>query len=577
MTNIKKIFPRVILLGFIIALIIFAYWELPNTFFQQDEWQGFAENIYYQSLGVAGIFNHFLPSDAISHFNPLSVLFGIIEFLLLYINFNLYAWQSIIVHILNACLVYYFVYNFLKSRKIAFIAALFFGVNSIPSQAVTWVATVSSYEIPTAFVILSLIFFNKFIVQKEHKKRNLLSSLTTLFISLLFHEIGIFLFVFYPIVFFLYVKDGWKKMLPTFLYGMILLLSIFFLIRAPFFFISSLHSVPTVTDISRPSISVYPYRIISISFKSFADSFFPEKTLINISDQVIRLAYPQFVAIDNAPNPYVSQLIVFDLVSYILTFILLCFLFLISRMIKEKEIREGLISSIIFVSTSLLPYAFVSGKAGYASILEPKFFYISSIGTSVIIAITFYYILVKFSKSWVRKFIIFLILVSYFIIHMNAIKINVEKLVKMSIPIKSFLTIIKSSYSKLPQSVIFYTMSNKAYYGMPDDEKTLPVEIGFGQMLMVWYQADEKFPGCFYKDAFFLDILTQGYRTCDGRGFGYFRNYDKLISAVRQNKVPVEDIIAYSWTDETKDFKDITKTVRLRVIQSLQSENGIKK
>lgn len=107
---------------------------------------------------------------------------------------------------------------------------------------------------------------------------------------------------------------------------------------------------------------------------------------------------------------------------------------------------------------------------------------------------------------------------------------------------------------------------------MPDNEKTLPVQIGFGEMLMVWYQTEEKLPGCLYKDAFFLDILTEGYRQCGGRGFGYFRNYDKLITAIRTNKIPPENVISYSWNGKTEEFKNITKEIQIKVQNDINQD-----
>ena len=564
MNYFKTIRFHVIALIIIALFIVFTYWSLPNTFFQQDEWQGLAEIIYYQSIGTTGIVNYFFPPDAISHFNPLGAVFALVESLLLYTNFTPYAWLSIILHVVNAFLLYYFVLIFLKSRKIATISALIFSVNSVSSQAVTWVAAASSYEIPTAFIIMSLIFFHKFLVQEENKRKNLVLSMLMLLISLLFHEIGIFLFLFYPIIFLLYKKSERKKLFKTFFYGISLVMLVYLLMRIPFFFID-LHIVPTVTDISRPPIIVYPYRLISLGMKSFAGSFFPEKTLISFSDQVVRLAYPQFVASDNEPNPYIAQLIVFDLTSYIISISIICLIILLIRFTHEKRFSGALVWSFIFVPTSLLPYAFVLGKAGYSSIFSPHYYYVCSIGTSIIIAIIFYYLLQKFSKSQVGKFLVFLILSLYIINHIYTVRASVERLVKISTPIKSFLATIKSSYPKLPQNVIFYTASNKAYYGMPDNEKTLPVQIGFGEMLMVWYQKEEKFPGCLYKDAFFLDILTEGYRQCDGRGFGYFRDYDKLIKAIKENNIAQNSIIAYSWNGKSMKFSDITEQLRAKI------------
>lgn len=564
MRYLKAIPVYIIVLIFLSVLVVFAYWNLPETFFQQDEWQTLLSSIYFRSKGIEGILESFFPVDPVSHVNPASRVFAWFEYIAYYTNFSHYAWQSIVLHVFNSLLLYYFALSLVKSRKVAFIAALFFGVNSIPSQAVTWVAAANSYEVPATFILLSMIFFRRFIAQNRDHRKNILLSLVMLFISLLFHEVGIFLFLFYPMVFFLQEKSQRRKLFSIFLHSLILFIFIFFLVRVPFFF-GFKSPLPEATDISHPPFAVYPYRLLSISMKSFAGNFFPEKILIGLSDQVVRIAYPQFVTSDNVPNPYIAQSIVFDLVSYVLTISIICILILLIRFMREKKLTEALVFSLIFVPTSLLPYAFVLGKAGYASILEPKFFYVSSIGASIIIATASYSLIRTFSKKRIVKASVYVLLSIYIVSHIYAVRSNVSNLVKISIQRKSFLTVIKSSYPRLPQKVIFFIQSDTAYYGMPESEKGLPVQIGFGKMLMIWYQKEESFHGCMYEDQFLLSILEEGYRNCGGRGVGYFRKYDKLLRAIRENHLSPDTVIAYSWHGNTNQFTDTTSEIQKRL------------
>ena len=563
----RKSFLSIILF----LIILLAYWDLPKTFFQQDEWQSLAAAIYYQSISFSGIVQSFLPSDAISHFNPLAKIYEWFTFLFFYTNFEFYAWLSIGVHAINTFLLYYFVLLTFQNRKLAFFAAILFGVNSIASQAVTWVAAINSYEIPTVFILLSLIFFHRFLRQKEHRNRNVLFSFSLLFISLLFHEIGIFLLIFYPLIFFLYTKSEWRKLFPALLYSLLLFIFAFFLIRVPFFF-GFTTTLPVVTDISRPSVTVYPYRLVSIAMKSFAGSLIPERTLIEISQSVVYLGYPQYLTADNLPNPFITQSIVFDLTSYMFTVIIVCIIIFCIKLTRDKKLKDALFWALLFVPASLIPYGFVLGKAGYASILEPKFFYVGSIGISILVAAAAYSLLIKFSKQKILKTIVYFLLGLYFVHHLMAVKTNSNNLVEIGTQRKEFLTNIKSSYKKLPQNAVFFTQSDTAYYGMPDDERILPVQIGFGKMLMIWYQKDERFPGCLYEGQFLLPLLEEGYRSCGGRGFGYFRNYDKLIDTIKTNNIKVESVIAYSWNGKSEKLEDITSEIRTRIKIDLENK-----
>ncbi len=560
----KHIIPVI----FVIFAIFFAYAGLVNTYFQQDEWQFFAGNIYYESKGIIGILESFLPVDALSHVTPLSMAYLWGTYVLFGTNFTPHAYLSIVLHALNALLLYYFVFIWLKNRTISFIAALFFGLNSIPSQSVTWVAGQNSYEIPVFFILLSLIFFQKFLRNNIHRKINIFLSLVMLFVSLLFHENAMFLFLFYPLIFLLDTFSDRKKILHFFSYTLALFALAFFLVRLPFFF-GFITSLPERSDISHPSVSVYPYRMMSKSLKSFAGSFIPEKTLIHVSDMVIYLGYPQFLTNDRIPNPFIAQSIVFDLVSYVLTILIILAINLFRKRITERKLSNALRWSLLFVITSFLPYSFVLGRPGYASILEPKFFYVGGIGISIIVAVISYYLILGFSKRKILRTFIYLLLGLYFMFHLLAVKSNIDNLVEIGMRRKAFVNTITSAYKTLPQRVVFYVQSDTAYYGMPDNEKILPVQVGFGKILMIMYQKDEHFPGCLYEGQFLLAPLEVGYRYCDGRGFGFIRTYESLLQILKENKLDAANVIAYSWNGKTKQFVNMTDAIQTRVAQDI--------
>ena len=98
-----------------------------------------------------------------------------------------------------------------------------------------------------------------------------------------------------------------------------------------------------------------------------------------------------------------------------------------------------------------------------------------------------------------------------------------------------------------------------------DEEKILPFQSGFGQTLLVWYYENEKFPTCLYEDIFLYDIYSQGYKYCQGRGFGYFREYEELLRTLKENKLGSENVIAFSWESKKENLLDITPQVRTQI------------
>ncbi|MDP2638270.1 MAG: hypothetical protein Q8P26_04380 [Candidatus Levybacteria bacterium] len=129
----------------------------------------------------------------------------------------------------------------------------------------------------------------------------------------------------------------------------------------------------------------------------------------------------------------------------------------------------------------------------------------------------------------------------------------------------AYLKSIQSEHPKLLTQTIFYIQSNKTYHGMPEEERNLPVQSGFGRMLMLWYDNTEDFPACMFEGVFLHDLIAQGYRECEGRGFGYFRNYPKLLSFLESSNIAPKQVIGYSWDDNTQKLMDISGKTSQRI------------
>ena len=233
------------------------------------------------------------------------------------------------------------------------------------------------------------------------------------------------------------------------------------------------------------------------------------------------------------------------------------------------SLTKALVFSLVFMGISSLPFVFVPGRAGYFSIFEPRNLYILAIGSSLMLVI-FSYILASLlsKKPKIVNFLTLFFLIPLLFFHIKTIQKDIKNLKVISDLRRSFLIQIQTSYPELPQKVIFYTQSDACYYGLPEEEKTLPVQSGFGRMLMIWYQEKENFPGCLYEDQFLHDLISQGYQECQGRGFGYFRDYNQLKEALRENNLSVDDVFAFSWKGKAEEFKGVSQQIR----EKLQNE-----
>ncbi len=573
-----KLFNRTFFFIILLSLVtIFTYKDLSKTFFQQDEWLYMGTNTI--SLNSPTLFlDIVLPfQGGLTHFFPFTTFYILLQYILFNTNFHYYALADIVFHLANGILVFLLIKKITKSEIFSVLTSLLFLTYSISHQAVSWVSAGSGILFATFFSLVTLLFFIEYLGSK--KMRHLFISLASVLVALLFKEIAIFIFLFIPL-YWLYFKKKtggkflprWKEVLPFFiLFGGYISLRLFFVL---FNFSTPLFAVPD--SYPAPKI-VYLYRTIAVPLKGFSQSFFSQQFLIETSEDIARLSYPQysqFVYSTGEVNPYISQTIMYDFLSYILSILLFVVAYIVFKIFtkeKAKTLKDAVVFSVLLLLTSLTPFILLPGKVGYFSIFEPRYLYIASIGASLGIVLFLFAISGIILRSKAQRVFFVCILVFLLVcFQIQTVHKDISFLKDIGEARKSFLTKVKMDYKTLPSQVMFYTESDQVYYGI-GDQKILPVQSGFGQMLMVWYQDTEHFPICLYDREFLYEITSEGYRFCDGRGFGYFRNYNNLLHEFKKNNLKTESVIGYSWNSKQEKFSDITSSLRARIKKDLSN------
>jgi len=544
-----------ILTGFIV------FQRLPFTFFQQDEWVLFGNFIYWDKAGLSW-FERLFTYEHYGHLIPLSDFFSYWRFNLFKLHFLGYGIFSISIHIINAYLVYIFARSLLKNNMIAFISALLFLTSSTTHQTITWTVTTMGTAGSTFFVILSLIFFIKYVKEKE-RLRFLLLSLVLFLVALGFKETPIFLFFFMP-AFFLIWKD-YKVSLRKLLFSSGTMLFLYIIFRITFFLLNPIPE-QKAQDLVQPPTPAYVFRVFVLPIRLIVQSIVPAETIIKTSRSLIRLAYPQFMRGGNA-DPYIVESVGADIITLVFFIIIMIAggsLILFFEKRKQKRLSKTILISFVFVALSSTPFIVVPGRAGFTSLLDGRHLYLSYIFVSILLAVFIYGIYVF--SSWKKTGgIIAVILISIFILfNVKNIRRDIHMQVAIGNSRYMILSKVTDSYPKLPGRVLFYFESDKAYYGLPEEEKILPFQSGLGQTLLVWYNAaGESFPACFYKgEEYLYELLSEGYKECEGRGFGYFRKKESLIIAAKKNNLPPENIIGFSYASSSNSLRDITEKLR---------------
>src|SRR5258708_38860955 len=157
-----KRISRITLLFFVVlaALLAFTYWRLPQTFYQQDEWQVLGYNL------VQGPYNIIKYSSPIQLFlgegRPLTRALNIIFFGVFQYTIMPTVLFALVLHFLYCWLVFRLAEKLSSKTIIAVVATIFFAVNVVAIQAVTSAAARGTVP-STTFFLFSLLSYLDFL------------------------------------------------------------------------------------------------------------------------------------------------------------------------------------------------------------------------------------------------------------------------------------------------------------------------------------------------------------------------------------------------------------------------------
>lgn len=525
---------------FLLVIFIFIYWRVSFIFFQQDEWLSFGlMSAQEQGLPInLGIDFHFVPLNLFIA-NLLFKLFG-----LNYIAYNL---VGLIFHFINGVLVYLISFKLLQKRIISLISSILFITSPVASQLVMWpavsIATLSLTFTLTAWIILLKNSINRRIIWSF-----LIAILMILAFLTMEYSLGLLLFI--PVAFlFLHRKIDRKEKI-VFILPIFIMNFIYFVTR---FIILSLTTSNSSVKLSEGYFLDFIGKFFYIPFKSLTQLTIPENILIFISHLFTK-------------NIIKAETIIFQYltigIGIIISLIIVYFLFVIVK--RGKLIyKNSLIMILVFLFSCVLPFLLLPGIAGNFIIFPPRYLYFGISGVALLVGI-------MFDASWLNKnlkshfnvLIKFLLIFSILFMIIVGTFNNLEKekvLVSTGKEREDILNIIKKSYPKLPEKVIFFIESDSSYYYQ--EEKILPFQSGLGQILLVWYR-QENLGIVFYTNRFLWEINSQGYQEIGNRGFGYFRDYQLLRETVKKYQIPVESVIGFSWKGKDESFVNISDKIR---------------
>lgn len=548
-----KNFPiPVLLIG--IFVLLAGYWRTFFSFFQQDEWLGFARAVLLKEEGFISSLSYILTSSA-AHYAPLNLLSIFAFFSLFQINYPVYTFVSLLLHLVVVFFVGRLAYLLFKDFKVSLAIALLFAVLASSFQATTWVVADISTHSSSIFGLLSIVLFIYFL--QEKKKYLYAFSILSLFISLLFKEITIGVFLLLPIVFYLFAD---KILIKSFRFPF-LILSMgggYIFLRFISLFLFGEESIASASQTKYP---FFIFNFLTLPIKGLVQSIFSPSILLEISRPISKFfSESAGLKIDTPEQSLFIEGFSLESVTFILFLVILFVFLLVWRGFKEKRLGKVALFGFIFVLLNSPIFAFSPEREGIITIVDSRNLYFLSIGAIIFLVS----VLLGITGGDKRKFLV--LFLPILILNIFWLNKEIDGLVEIGKIRKGILNFIQNTYLKLPDKAVFYTESNSSFYGLPPDQRIMPFQSGFGQTLLMWYYPKEQFPVEFFQNRFLWEITSEGYKETQNRGFGYFRNFDLLTKTLEEYKLSQDSVFSFRYDSSSKVIEDNTKEVRGRVV-----------
>lgn len=545
------------LLIFVLIAVILLYLPLRSNFFQQDEWYAFGEMIGNSSIPLYSQIVSFFRLNS-GHYVPFHNTIALVLFNLFSLHYQYWALISILWHTINVFLVFILIYRIANSSHIALLTSLLFGISSSTSQATTWIGANISSQGATTFGVLSVYFFWKMFMEKQNSLtlKYAVVSIVFFILSLLFKEITLGLIPLYLVMIWFYKSNKRNTLLmyystAGFTY---VALRLWTLVS----YSSNTESVVTKTQ----SFTEILYNAITFPLKVLSQTIIPQQVFITTANKLAKY-FPESVRSSFSSTNFdlFSQKVVMEGMSL--------FIFLAIVVLAYSALRQNLkhkllyVFSFVFFSLNSVIYAFSPERYGRIAIVDSRNLYFPSIGVFLFVVLI---LNDRIKNRTVQIIIVTILLVA------NALTVSAV-LSQHYDDGKDRKYILSSIH--LPDTenkrTIIYTESDTSYFGLPAEQKTLPFQSGFGQTALVYYSDNLNLPQEFYSSHFLWDLTAQGYKEVDSRGFGYYRDFDRLQDAVNTYTIVPSEIHAYRWNSTTKTLVNITDEIREKLVYETNS------
>lgn len=541
-----------------IGFFLLIYWfthGLTNTFFQQDEWNGFGYVIYLRQSPWWAWFNLLGPS----HFIPLSQFYWFVMYRLFGYEASYYALNAITLHAIASYLVYLVAKRFTGNNPVAILTSFLFATNSRSAQAFTHLAVFPATITSFIIIMIFFLYLTTLRAKTTFQKKDLLILLGIFFTSVFLREDGLILPALLPVYLWLFTPKVFQRRNLWFF-------AIFYACIIGFFGFRvylQTHAATAIAITAGSFKKIYLYNAISLPFKLVVQNIFEGIDLFNIFWDHKQLVYTEY---HHQITVGLMYTVVYDFVILVVFTILAGLFLFVTRNYKNPIFWKPILFCIawILISAWLLS---VAGRP--MNVVESRYLYLSSFAVLLIFSQLLVFI---FQKNYIGKIFVVLSIGALLVMSYKEVQITIKRYVFQSQARKHILVDLLRLHPTIPKDTVFYVTCSKVCYrnnesfGVPD-ELVLPYTSGPGWIFLLHYakqneKAYAQFFTLYQGKEFLWDYGAEGFRKEGDYSFGFYRVKRHLEQALLEEKFSIDSVIGLSYDESDFSLHDNTKEVR---------------
>ena len=151
-------------IGLLVLFTLIIYSPVFRAGFVWDDVYYVQNNYLIRNIDLQSIFSTYW----MGNYHPLTILFFAIEFQLFDLNAVGYHVVNLLFHAANIALTYYIILHISRQRLVALLTALFFAINPLHTESVTWISELKDL-LYTGFFLGAYLLYLKYLETKNQK------------------------------------------------------------------------------------------------------------------------------------------------------------------------------------------------------------------------------------------------------------------------------------------------------------------------------------------------------------------------------------------------------------------------